>query len=55
MRGLEVLVAVVDNPKAKLQYRLEAIKSGKVFVGINTSLPNIIVYEAISNKKILKH
>ena len=51
--GLEVLVAVVDNPKAKLQYRLEAIKSGKVFVGINTSLPNLIVYEAISNKKIL--
>ena len=52
--GLEVLVAVVDNPKAKLHYRLEAIKSGKVFVGINTSLPNLIVYEAISNKKILK-
>ena len=50
----EVLVAKVNNPKAKLKYRLEAIKSGKTFVGINTSLPNSIVFEAISKGMILK-
>jgi len=52
--GSEVLIAVVDNPKAKLKFRLEAIKSGNVFVGINTSLPNDIVYKAILDKKILR-
>jgi sugar fermentation stimulation protein A len=54
MKGSEVLIAVVDNPKAKLKFRLEAIKSGNVFVGINTSLPNDIVYKAILDKKILR-
>ena len=52
--GSEVLIAVVDNPKAKLKFRLEAIKSGNLFVGINTSLPNDIVYKAILDKKILR-
>lgn len=52
--GSEVLISVVDNPKAKLKFRLEAIKSGNVFVGINTSLPNDIVYKAILDKKILR-
>ena len=41
--GSEVLVAKVENPNAKLKYRLEAIKDFKTFVGINTSLPNDIV------------
>jgi len=52
--GSEVLISVVDNPKAKLKFRLEAIKSGNLFVGINTSLPNDIVYKAILDKKILR-
>jgi sugar fermentation stimulation protein A len=52
--GNEVLVAKVDNPKAKLKYRLEAIRSNDVFVGINTSLPNLIISESIVNKKLLK-
>jgi len=52
--GSEVLIAIVDNPKSKLKFRLEAIKSGNEFVGINTSLPNDIVYNAIQNKKILR-
>ena len=51
----KVLVAKVNNPKAKLKFRLEAIKSDKTFVGINTSLPNDIVFEAILKKKILSH
>jgi len=52
--GNEVLVAKVDNPKAKLKYRLEAIKSNDVFVGINTSLPNVIISESILDKKLFK-
>ena len=52
--GADVLLSIVKNPNAKLKYRLEAIKYGKIFVGVNTSLPNNIVYEAISSKKILK-
>ena len=52
--GNEVLIAKVSNPKAKLKYRLEAIKSNEVFVGINTSLPNFMISEAILNKKLFK-
>ena len=52
--GNEVLVAKVDNPKAKLKYRLEAIRSNDVFVGINTSLPNLIISNSILDKKLLK-
>ena len=52
--GNEVLVAKVENPKAKLKYRLEAIRSNDVFVGINTSLPNLIISESIVDKKLLK-
>ena len=51
----EVLIAKVDNPKAKLKFRLEAIKFNKTFVGVNTSLPNDIIFEAISNKEVLKN
>ena len=48
----KVLVAKVENPKAKLKYRLEAIQNNNTFVGVNTSLPNNIVYESILSKKI---
>ncbi|MDA1284675.1 MAG: DNA/RNA nuclease SfsA [Proteobacteria bacterium] len=52
--GNDVLIAKVDNTKAKLKFRLEAIKSNNVFVGVNTSLPNPIIMQAILNKKIFK-
>ena len=51
----KVLIAKVDNPKAKLKYRLEAIKHNGVYVGINTSLPNGIIFDAIKQKKILEN
>ena len=51
----KVLVAKVENPKAKLKYRLEAIQNNNTFVGVNTSLPNNIVFESILSKKILPH
>ena len=49
----KVLIAKVDNPKEKLKYRLEAIKHNGVYVGINTSLPNGIIFDSIKQKKIL--
>ena len=52
-KDAKVLIAKVDNPKTKLKYRLEAIKHNGVYVGINTSLPNGIIFEAIKQKKIL--
>ena len=52
--GSKVLVSKVENPNAKLKYRLEAIKDFKTFVGVNTSLPNDIVFSAIKEKKILR-
>ena len=52
--GSKVLVAKVENPNAKLKYRLEAIKDLKTFVGVNTSLPNDIIFNAIRGKKILQ-
>ena len=50
----KVLVAKVENPNAKLKYRLEAIKDLKTFVGVNTSLPNDIIFNAMRGKKILQ-
>ena len=52
--GSKVLVSKVKNPNAKLKYRLEAIKDFKTFVGVNTSLPNDIVFSAMKEKKILQ-
>jgi len=53
--GNEVLIAKVNNHKAKLAYRLEAIKINKTYVGINTSIPNQIIAEAIANGDIFKN
>ncbi len=50
----KVLVAKVENSNAKLKYRLEAIRDHKTFVGVNTSLPNEIVFNAMKEKKILQ-
>ena len=50
----KVLVAKVDNTKAKLKYRWRR-SNIKVLCGINTSLPNGIIYEAIKEKKVLNH
>ncbi len=52
--GSKVLVAKVENPNAKLKYRLEAIKDHKTFVGVNTSLPNDIIFNAMNEKRILQ-
>lgn len=45
--GNEVWLSPAANPKAKLDYKWEIVKVGKTMVGINTSLPNKLVEEAI--------
>ena len=50
--GAEVWLSPARNPDRKLKYTWEMIKIGKSLVGINTSLPNMIVSEAIEAGKI---
>ena len=40
------------NPKRKLKFTLEIIKSGENLVGVNTFLTNKLVLEALNLKKI---
>lgn len=49
------LFSVSDNPERKLKYSLEMIRSkGGAWVGVNTSIPNKIVMEALE-KKLFSH
>ena len=41
-----------NDPKRKLKYSLEIIKSGNSLVGINTLLTNKLVFEALNLKRI---
>ena len=50
--GAEVWLSPARNPDRKLKYTWEMIKIGKTLVGINTSLPNMIVSEAIEAGKV---
>ncbi|GLQ07291.1 DNA/RNA nuclease SfsA [Sneathiella chinensis] len=45
--GYGVWLSPANNPKRKLQYSWELVDTGTSLVGINTSLPNRIVTEAI--------
>ncbi len=50
--GAEVWLSPARNPKRKLKYTWEMIRIGDALVGLNTSLPNTIVVEAIENDLI---
>ncbi len=50
--GSEVWVSPANNPKRKLKYTWELIRVGDGMVGVNTSLPNKIVEEAIEDGSI---
>ncbi len=59
MMGLEnsgqtCLFSKVSDPGRKLQYTLQMVKSGKSWVGVNTTLPNKLVRE-LFEKTPLKH
>lgn len=47
--GAEVWLSPARNPDRKLKFTWELIRIGGTLVGINTSLPNLIVSEAIEN------
>ena len=51
-QGNEVWVSKNDNPKRKLKYTLEMIKSNKKITGINTHRANRIVEHGLHNKLI---
>ena len=50
--GLPVLLSFKDDPARKLKYTWELVDRGTSWVGINTSLPNRIVAEAIVQARI---
>ena len=50
--GRPVLLSKSDNPKRKYPHTWELIKMGRTWVGVNTLVPNKIVYEAIRNEII---
>jgi len=50
--GFKSYLSVHDDPKRKLKFSLEMLHNGKSFIGVNTSLANKLVIEAISNQVI---
>ena len=49
-KGNQVWISKVDNPKRKLKFTLEMIKSNKKIVGVNTHRANRIVEHGLKNK-----
>jgi len=47
--GWNVLLSYHDNPKRKLKYSLELTHNGDTWICVNTSLPNKIAAEGITN------
>jgi sugar fermentation stimulation protein A len=50
--GAEVYLTYVDDPKRKTKYTWEMIRINDSWVGINTAVPNLLVYEAVKNHEI---
>jgi len=50
--GAEVYLTHVDDPKRKTKYTWEMIQINNAWVGINTAVPNVLVYEAVMNQEI---
>jgi len=50
--GAEVWLSPARNPDRKLKYTWEMIRVGRTLVGINTSLPNGLVAEAVEKGEI---
>lgn len=50
--GADVYLTYVDDPKRKTKYTWEMIHINGDWVGINTGIPNLLVYEAIRDQKI---
>lgn len=46
--GTPALVTPLNDPKKKLQYRLEALAQDNIWVGINTQWPNRLINKAVA-------
>lgn len=51
--GADVYLSPANDPKRKTQYTWEMIRIGGKWVGINTSIPNLLAYEAVRNQQII--
>jgi sugar fermentation stimulation protein A len=50
--GSPVIISKSDNPKRKYAWTLEMIQNQDTWIGINTSLTNKLVHEALTNEVI---
>lgn len=50
--GAPVYLSPVDDPKRKTRYTWEMIYMNNGWIGINTMIPNLLVYEAIKSNQI---
>ncbi|WP_028581410.1 DNA/RNA nuclease SfsA [Desulfogranum japonicum] len=50
--GLPVIISRSNNPKRKYPWTLELVKLDQYWVGVNTSLTNKLVHEALQNGQI---
>lgn len=50
--GNEVWLSRADNPKRKLAYTWELVRAGKELIGINTSMANLLTWEALREEQI---
>lgn len=46
--GTPALVTPLNDPKKKLQYRLEALAGNGTWVGVNTQWPNRLIHKAVA-------
>jgi len=51
-RGWEVRLSRSSNKHRKYPYTWEMVNNGRCWIGINTGVPNIIVAEALADRKI---
>jgi len=51
-KDAEVYLSPAENPERKTKFTWEMIKIDGKWVGINTSVPNIIVYDAVKEGKL---
>jgi sugar fermentation stimulation protein A len=52
--GSGVYLSISDNPKRKYPHTLEMVRDNETWVGVNTSLTNKLVVEAITKGRILE-
>ncbi len=52
--GMEVIISRSDNPRRKYPWTLEMVHNGVSWIGVNTSMTNKIVHEAL-DKGIIKN